>query len=129
MGLFNRRSATPTASEAPAPPLEDIGVDRAAALHASGVVLLDVREADEWHAGHAPNAVHLPLGRVATQLQHLRKAPHVLVVCRSGGRSRQAAELLRDAGVRVSNVAGGMAAWAHAGHPLTASAGGRPEVR
>ncbi|MEZ5262733.1 MAG: hypothetical protein R2755_13400 [Acidimicrobiales bacterium] len=98
MGLFNRRSATPTASEAPAPPLEDIGVDRAAALHASGVVLLDVREADEARRAR-PQRCAPALGRAATQLQHLRKAPHVLW---SAARRTVAAggRLLRDAGVR-----------------------------
>lgn len=130
MGLFNRRSAAGPIATTPATARsEDIGVDRAAALHASGVVLLDVREADEWHAGHAPRAVHLPLGRLSGQLQHLRSASHVLVVCRSGGRSRQATDLLHEAGVRASNVLGGMRAWADAGHPLVASTGDRPEVR
>lgn len=133
MGLFNRsanRAATTAGRVATAAvTVEDIGVDRAAALHASGVVLLDVREGMEWHAGHAPRAVHLPLARVAGQVDHLRQASHVLVVCRSGGRSRQAAELLAAAGVRATNVAGGMRAWEQAGHPLVSSDGTRPAVR
>ncbi|MCC6435113.1 MAG: rhodanese-like domain-containing protein [Acidimicrobiales bacterium] len=132
MGLFNRsatRTATALASPGDRPAVEDVSVDRAAALHASGVVLLDVREADEWHAGHAPKAVHLPLSRVGGQVAHLRKASHVLVICRAGGRSRQAAELLAAAGVRATNVLGGMQAWGQAGHPMTSSDGARPAVR
>lgn len=89
----------------------------AAAHQERGAVLLDVREDDEWAAGHAPGATHLPLARVAGAAGELR-AQQVLTVCRSGGRSTKAAKALAEAGVEVRNVAGGMAAWAAAGLPV-----------
>ncbi|MHB1518113.1 MAG: rhodanese-like domain-containing protein [Acidimicrobiales bacterium] len=81
-----------------------------------GGYLLDVREPHEWHAGHAPQAQHLPLGQLDPE-----KLPNdvaVVVVCRSGGRSARAAELLRGAGASVTNLSGGMLAWAQAGLPV-----------
>jgi rhodanese-related sulfurtransferase len=84
---------------------------------ASGAVLVDVREPDEWAAGHAPGAVHVPLGAVDDAIDRF-EGQSVLTVCRSGGRSTKAAEALAARGVQVRNVAGGMSAWAGAGLPV-----------
>lgn len=82
-------------------------------------VLLDVREPSEWNAGHAPGAVHLPLSALADGAPPAAPAgPPVVVICRSGRRSRQAARLLADRGVPAVDVTGGMAAWAAAGFPV-----------
>ena len=86
-------------------------------LQRSGAVLLDVREDDEWAAGHATGAVHLPLARVSEATSRFR-SQHVLTVCRSGARSGRAAQVLSAAGVDVRNVAGGMSAWSTAGLPV-----------
>lgn len=77
-----------------------------------GVILLDVREDDEWDSGHAPQARHMPLNSLdASQL-----AGHtVLAICRSGARSAKAVEFLTRAGIEAHNVAGGMMAWHEAG--------------
>ncbi|WP_445282149.1 rhodanese-like domain-containing protein [Streptomyces sp. DSM 118148] len=95
-------------------------------------VLLDVREQDEWDAGHAPGAVHTPLSRLAAGAA-LPDAAHeraLVVICRSGTRSRQAAELLAGRGAEGDtgrgagrgagpvDVMGGMKAWAAAGLPV-----------
>jgi rhodanese-related sulfurtransferase len=88
-----------------------------------GTVLLDVREADEWAAGHAPGATHLPLGEL--HVDRLPPGATVLCICRSGGRSGRAASALRSAGIEAVNVAGGMAAWAAAGLPVVRD-DGRP---
>ncbi|RFU39554.1 rhodanese-like domain-containing protein [Actinomadura logoneensis] len=90
-------------------------------------VLLDVREGTEWKAGHAPEAVHLPLSRLASgaKLPAAARNKPVVVICRSGGRSRQAAQILAGRGVDAVDVAGGMSAWARAGLPVTGP-GGRP---
>ena len=63
---------------------------------AGDAVLLDVREPSEWQAGHAPRAVHLPLSALAAGagLPAEAQARPLVVICRSGNRSRQAAELL-----------------------------------
>ena len=87
-------------------------------------VLLDVREDDEWAAGHAPGAVHLPLSGLVSRLHEVPDPPEgsdaLTVVCRSGGRSAQAAAYLAQYGHAVRNAAGGMQAWAAAGKPLAA---------
>ena len=85
-----------------------------AELQGRGAVLVDVREDEEWTAGHAPDAVHLPLGRVREAASRFA-GQQVLTVCRSGARSGRAAKTLAAAGVSVHNVAGGMSAWASAG--------------
>ncbi|MFE4023489.1 rhodanese-like domain-containing protein [Streptomyces sp. NPDC059101] len=87
---------------------------------APAAVLLDVREKPEWNAGHAPGAVHAPLsGLVAGGPRPAAAAGRPLVViCRSGHRSRQAAELLGRRGERAVDVRGGMNAWAAAGYPV-----------
>jgi rhodanese-related sulfurtransferase len=82
-----------------------------------GAVLLDVREDDEWDAGHVPGAVHLPLGRVA-EVVHRFRGEEVLTLCRSGARSGLAAKALAAGGVNVHNVQGGMRSWLQAGLPV-----------
>ncbi len=97
-----------------------VGPTEAQALVAQGAVLVDVRERSEWIAGRAPNAVHMPLGGVAGQVDRLPQDRQVVVVCRSGNRSAQATSLLRRAGLDAVNLDGGMRAWAAAGLPVVA---------
>ncbi len=88
-------------------------------------VILDVREQDEWDAGHAPGAVHIPLGELPSRLDELpdTDAATLAVVCRHGGRSARAAAWLAQQGFDVANLDGGMAAWHSAGKELVAAAG------
>lgn len=81
-----------------------------------GAALLDVREDDEWLEGHAPGAIHLPLGRLA--LEELPPGRPLYCICRSGNRSGRAVEALTAAGVDARNVSGGMQAWVAAGLPV-----------
>jgi rhodanese-related sulfurtransferase len=91
---------------------------------ADDAVLLDVREPVEWVAGHAPNAVHIPLGSLPTRLAELPTVEGALpVVCRSGVRSAQAVIYLAGQGVEATNVAGGMQAWEEADKALVADHG------
>ncbi|MEW2632985.1 rhodanese-like domain-containing protein [Streptomyces sp. NPDC048389] len=89
--------------------------------------LLDVRERYEWAAGHAPGAQHLPLTRLlaGAALPASVQGRPVVVICRSGSRSRQAAELLADCGVDAADVTGGMIAWAREGLPVVDGRGDR----
>jgi rhodanese-related sulfurtransferase len=90
-------------------------------------VLLDVRENDEWAAGHAPQAVHVPMGQVPQRLDELATTfpgRPVYVVCRSGGRSARVTAYLAQAGWDAVNVDGGMRAWAAAGRPMVAECDG-----
>ena len=95
-----------------------------AAMVDAGAILLDVREPHEWQAGHAPRARHIPLGQLARRAGELPRRRAVVTVCRSGARSARAAALLARDGRQVSNLAGGMRAWARAGLPLVAKGGG-----
>jgi rhodanese-related sulfurtransferase len=83
-------------------------------------VLLDVRETVEWEAGHAPDALHLPLSRLVAgeALPPTAQGRPVVAVCRSGRRSRQAVEILNGRGVKATDVTGGMVAWARVGLPV-----------
>ncbi|MGW0821618.1 rhodanese-like domain-containing protein [Streptomyces sp. NPDC002845] len=83
-------------------------------------VLLDVREPDEWNAGHAPHAVHLTLAALTAgaELPSTAHGRPPVVICRSGNRSRRAAEILVRRGVDAVDVIGGMRAWAEAGLPV-----------
>ncbi|MEI6254124.1 MAG: rhodanese-like domain-containing protein [Mycobacteriaceae bacterium] len=85
-------------------------------LNESGAVLLDVREDDEWSAGHAPRAIHVPLGTLDER--SFDAGVPVVAVCRSGKRSGIAASQLAPAGVTVYNLAGGMKAWLESGQPV-----------
>ena len=94
-------------------------------LQEQGAILLDVREAPEWRAGHAPGARHIPLSRLPARIRDLPPQRTVITVCRSGHRSAGAAALLAGQGRDVVNLSGGMQAWARARLPVVAS-GGRP---
>lgn len=90
---------------------------------ADGAVLLDVREDDEWAAGHAPAAVHAPLSHLRPDA--LPEGRPLLCICRSGNRSGRVVAALRSRGVDARNVTGGMGAWSAAGLPVVRS-DGRP---
>jgi rhodanese-related sulfurtransferase len=81
-------------------------------------VLVDVRELDEWEAGHAPQAIHIPLGELTERVGELGDADRVLVVCHSGMRSARATAWLVQNGYDARNVDGGMVDWARAGLPV-----------
>lgn len=89
--------------------------------------LLDVREDDEWQAGHAEGALHIPMSDFVARLGDLmEKAPEggrINVICRSGGRSAQVTAYLVQQGLDAANVAGGMQDWAAAGRPVVAADG------
>jgi rhodanese-related sulfurtransferase len=93
-----------------------------------GAWLLDVRENDEWAAGHAPDARHVPLGELSARAGEVPRDQVVYVICRSGARSARAAQALTAAGWEAINVAGGMQDWAAAGRPMTADSGAEPFV-
>ena len=89
-----------------------------------GGFLLDVREDDEWAAGHAPTARHLPMSEFVARKDELGtpEGP-VYVICRAGGRSAQVAQYLIQNGVEAVNVTGGMQAWEAAGKPVVTDSG------
>jgi rhodanese-related sulfurtransferase len=92
------------------------------------VYLLDVREDDEWAAGHAPEAVHIPVGTLNERAAEIPQDREVFVICRSGARSAYAAQALIGAGWKAVNVADGMTGWAVAGRPMVSETGADPYV-
>ena len=73
--------------------------------------IVDVREVSEVAAGKIPTAIHIPLGLLEFRMHELDKKKPYVLVCRSGGRSSQAARFLESYGFDVTNMEGGMLAW------------------
>jgi rhodanese-related sulfurtransferase len=90
--------------------------------------LLDVREADEWAAGHAEQAQLVPMSQLAGRLAELPKERDVVVVCKSGARSAQVTAYLNQNGWSARNLVGGMVAWQAASRPMVSDSGAPPEV-
>ena len=93
-----------------------------------GATLLDVRESDEWAAGHAPGATHLPMSELTARTDELPDEDPLYVVCRSGGRSARVAAYLAAQGYPAVNVEGGMQAWARQGREVVAEGGAEPQI-
>ncbi len=108
----------PTAEPVPA-----VDVRGALVLLDDDALLIDVREQNEWDAGHAPHAVHIPMARLSAETSVLTTQRPVVIVCRSGRRSAAAVLALRTAGIHALNLTGGMQAWRDAGAPVVAVAG------
>lgn len=92
------------------------------------VTLLDVREQDEWDAGHAPGAVHIPMGELAGRLGELPDSDAVYVICRSGARSARVTQYLNANGWDATNVDGGMQSWERASRAMDCASGQDPVV-
>lgn len=105
-----------------------VGVTDVAEPLPTGTRLLDVREADEWAAGHAPQALHIPMSELASRLGELPQDDNLYVICRSGGRSARVTAYLNANGWDAVNVDGGMTAWAGQGRPLVADGATDPTV-
>ena len=90
--------------------------------------LLDVREDDEWTAGHIDGAQHIPLAQLSARLGELPKEQTIVAVCRSGSRSEAAVRGLRRLGYEAENLEGGVNAWDRAKLPLVDNAGGKGRV-
>ena len=108
--------------------IQQITPQDAAERAEAGAVLLDVREPDEWTAGHAPGATHVPLGELAARIEEIPGDRPIVAVCRVGGRSQKAAVALANSGYDVVNLAGGMQAWEAAGQPVVTDDGSAGSV-
>jgi rhodanese-related sulfurtransferase len=100
-----------------------IDADTAAADLGRSTVLLDVREYEEWMSGRAPAAINIPMSQIASRVAEIDRTKRVICACRSGNRSARVTSWLRTQSIDAVNLAGGMAAWAAAGHPLVNHAG------
>ena len=98
----------------------DVDVQTAASLaERTDVVILDVREQNEWDAGHIPDALFIPMSEIQGRLSEVPKDKTVIVQCRSGSRSSQVTDFLQQQGfTNVRNMSGGLNAWQAAGLPV-----------
>jgi rhodanese-related sulfurtransferase len=106
----------------PVPSVDPTGVP-------ADAVMLDVREPDEWQAGHIEGALHIPLADLPSRLAELPEDGDLVVVCRSGARSARAVSWLAQNGHDAVNLEGGMGAWAAAGREMVSDTGEAPTVR
>ena len=107
---------TPTATVPAAALPAEISVTDAAAKRDAGAFILDVRQPDEWNIVHIPGATLIPLDKLEARLNEVPKDKEVVVVCRSGNRSKQGRDILKNAGfTQVTSMAGGMTQWSAAG--------------
>lgn len=105
--------------------MREVNLDKFAAAHADGAVVIDVREPFEYAAGHVPGARLLPLAQVPQYVGELAGRAPVYVICATGNRSLAAAEFLSVNGVDAWSVAGGTSAWRRSGRPVTQRTGSR----
>lgn len=103
--------------------IHEVSLDDADQAIRDADVLLDVREADEYAAGHLPGAVHVSRGMLEFKLGGTPELSHrdlkVVLYCKTGGRAALAARSLQDMGyLNVESLAGGFDAWAAAGKPV-----------
>lgn len=98
--------------------MQETTIAELAAARSAGVVLIDVRETEEYVEGHVPGAIHIPLGLLPYRLDEVPAGEPVYVICRSGARSLRGAEVLATAGRKPLSVAGGTMGWIEAGHPV-----------
>ena len=90
-----------------------------ASRRAVDALVVDVREPEEFAAGHVPGAVNLPQAELATRLEEVPRDRPLMLVCRSGYRSLRAAQFLRQVGYEdVVSVDGGTDAWHASGRPI-----------
>jgi rhodanese-related sulfurtransferase len=99
--------------------INEIPVNELTTLVENGSLVVDVREPDEYESGHIPGASLVPLSTVLSNTSEFESDETVYVVCRSGGRSMQACEMLHEVGVsNVVNVAGGTMGWISLGNEI-----------
>jgi rhodanese-related sulfurtransferase len=115
-------AATPSAAPiatVPASMPDVVSVAEAAAMRDAGALVIDVREPSEWAAGHISGATLIPLGQLASRVSEVPRDRTIVTVCRTGNRSAQGRDILRQAGLTaVTSMTGGMTDWIAAGRPV-----------
>jgi len=101
----------------------DVSAEDGRRMVDDGALLLDVREADEWDAGHAPEALWIPMGELQARVAELPRDRRIVAICRSGNRSHVVAGALIGAGYDAVNLDGGMRAWMAEDYEVVASDG------
>jgi phage shock protein E len=125
MGLLAGCGGQQAVAEAPALDAElslppDVDVATVAQIkERDDVVVLDVREPFEYEAGHIPGVTLIPMGEVPQRLSEIPTDKTVVVSCRTGNRSAQVTDYLRQQGFdNVHNMSGGIVDWQAAGYDI-----------
>lgn len=114
-GYLQQNQSAPDASVADYP--QEITVQEAAVKKEQGAFILDVREPDEWQEHHIPGSTLIPLGDLPNRLNEVPEDQEVIVVCRSGNRSRSGRDILLNAGFStVTSMNGGLNDWRASGY-------------
>jgi rhodanese-related sulfurtransferase len=96
-----------------------VSVNEAYDLAQKGAFVLDVRTVEEWNEFHAPGTTLIPLDQLASRLNEVPRDRQIVVVCRSGNRSRQGRDILLNAGfAQVTSMTGGLNEWRTNGFPI-----------
>ena len=96
-----------------------VSIEELAAAIADGPVpLVDVRQPEEYEAGHVPGAKLIPLADVVARTGEIPREGPVYVICHTGPRSQRAADFYRNRGIEAYNVDGGTKAWVDAGYDV-----------
>ncbi len=103
----------------PGPGVPEVDLDEFQKAREEGAPVIDVRQPDEYDAGHVPGAKLIPLGEVAFRLGEVPTEGPVYVICATGGRSYKAAEFYRARGIDARSVAPGTKGWIESGRPAT----------
>jgi rhodanese-related sulfurtransferase len=101
-----------------APETIEVSLEEFAEAYRAGATVLDVRQPDEYEAGHVSGAKLIPLGQLAARQDEIPDADPLYVICAVGGRSMTAAVALVEAGYRAISVAGGTRGWIEQGRPV-----------
>ena len=102
--------------------MNEIDIDQVASVLEQGACVVDVRETSEYAAGHVPGAVNIPKDRLASRLDELDRSVPVHLICASGNRSAEMADVLAAEGFDAVNVLGGTSAWVRSGRPVDTGA-------
>ncbi|HEL2384379.1 TPA: rhodanese-like domain-containing protein [Streptococcus suis] len=78
-------------------------------IKTESVQLLDVRDPEEYAAGHIGGAINCPMDKITTFDGPVDQ--HYLLICKSGKRSKLAREIMSSKGFKANDIAGGMDAW------------------
>lgn len=96
----------------------EISVAQANEKYENNTFFLDVRTQEEWNDFHIPETTLIPLDQLPARVNELPKDQEIVIVCRSGNRSAQARDFLRQAGFdQTTSMAGGVSQWRSSGYP------------
>ncbi|MEA2686696.1 MAG: hypothetical protein QOE93_1891 [Actinomycetota bacterium] len=96
----------------------EVDIQQLEQARAAGTPVVDVRELDEYVAGHVPGVIFLPMSEIVERVDEVPADGQVYVICHLGGRSLKVVNWLRQQGIDAWSVDGGTKAWADSGREI-----------